>query len=339
MIASFLRGRVYRVKVGEEMSVQRHVSAGVPQGSLLGPVLYNIFVCDIPAPPERCLLLTYADDVLVVSSGPRASTVTGRLNAYLASLHGYFKDWGLRLNVGKCVAVVFSGKSKRIVYPNFRRYVPVLRIGGRIIRVQDSMRYLGVVFHGRFDFCRHVDFVLCKAKSVYFGYCRLLGMRGGLPPDVRVLIYRQVIRPILTYAFSAWCGISSHQMERLRVWERRIIRTCLGMRRRVVVDGSVRSTPCRQIYGAVDFPRIDVFMVRSALRYFENSRASSNLIVQASLDHPPDTSSEVTMRHLRPSALANLNDEGMLFSDDVLIFYHRRSDSFNVLNAVYDAAQ
>lgn len=58
--------------------------------------------------------------------------------------------------------------------------------------------------------------------------CRLYP--GGLPQEVRLLIYRQVTKPDIIYAFPAWFGISSHQMEKLRLCERRVFRSCLGLR-------------------------------------------------------------------------------------------------------------
>lgn len=145
-MADFLRGRSFRVRVGDKLPDQRRVMAGNPQRSFLGPILYNIFVSDVPSPPERRLLLSYTDDNLLAFSGPRASSACRTVNAYLERLHRYFSDWKLELNVGKSVAVVFGGRPST-VYPNFKGYMT----GDELIRICEKIKYFGVVFDFSFS--------------------------------------------------------------------------------------------------------------------------------------------------------------------------------------------
>lgn len=180
----FYRGRSFKVRVGEKISEQNPVLAGLPQGSLLGPILYNICVSDVPAPPERGLLMTYADDVLLAFYGSMASTISRHVNAYLEKLHRYFTHWKHALNVGKYVAVVFGGWP-----PNLKDFVPEMKLGCELIRV---------------SFCRNIDYNLEKAKGIYFGYHWLLRTRGGLPRKMRLLIYKQVFRSVITYTLPVW---------------------------------------------------------------------------------------------------------------------------------------
>lgn len=88
------------------------------------------------------MLLTYMDDVTIAFSGIRASAVSRDLN---------ISDWQLRLNVDKCVTMVFDGRSQ--------------------------MKYPGVVFECRVNFCRYVDYVLEKASKIHVGYHSLLRTR------------------------------------------------------------------------------------------------------------------------------------------------------------------
>lgn len=77
-------------------------------------------------------------------------------------------------------------------------------IGDDPVEVSDRIRYLGVIFHDRFYFVRHTDFVLSRAKKIFFAYC-------GLSPDVRLLIYRQ-------------------PDGKLRLWEWLFLSACLEVR-------------------------------------------------------------------------------------------------------------
>lgn len=339
LIASFLKDRIFRVKVGESLSNERTVLAGVPQGSLLGPILYNIFVSDMPEPPTGGLQLLYADDVILAMSGPRASTLTSRINTHLEELHRYFSMWGLKLNVGKCTAVVFKGKPK-VVYPNFRSFKPVLTIAGETIPVCDKLKYLGVMFDEKLEFIRHVDFILERAKKIYFGYQGILRHSGGLSNQVKLLIYKQIIRPIISYAFPVWFLISSSQMDRLRKWERSILTYCLGLRTTCRSDGSVRSPSCRLTYDTANIERIDRFLVRCALNFLETTQNVPNELVIGSLQYQFDSSSLRTRKHLPPVALSKLRDEDFLFNNEgKLVFYHRRHNSMDINNTVYITTQ
>lgn len=88
--------------------------------------------------------------------------------------------------------------SPRAVYLNFKGYVPGQKLGGELIRASEKMQYLGVVFDFRFSFCRHIRLYPGKAKMIYCGYHWLLRMRGGLLWELRLLIYKQVVRTVIT---------------------------------------------------------------------------------------------------------------------------------------------
>lgn len=83
----------------------------------------------------------------------------------------------------------------------------------RLYPVSDKMRDLEVVFQERFDNIRHLECVLSRANDLYF---------GGLSVDGRLLIYRQVTGLFDAYAFPVWIDISSQQMKRLWLWERKL---------------------------------------------------------------------------------------------------------------------
>lgn len=338
IVTNFLRDRTFCVGVNGELSNGRTVEAGVPQGSILGPVLYNIFVSDIPQPPEGDILLIYADDMLVAMNGARARTLNNRMNTYLDILNDYFRKWGLKLNLGKTDGIMIKGRRGRL-YPNSRGFIPSLSIGGEAVRTSDRIKYLGVIFHEDFEYYRHIDYVLEKVRKVFYSYIGILRRRNALTNEVRLLVYRQIIRPLMAYAFPVWFGISSHQMERLRIWERRILSSCLGLGPRMCSDGIFRRPTCKSIYNGIDFERIDVFLVGSAIKFLERASSLDNGIVTECFQRPYDLGALHLNRYFSPIDILTLKNGNLLYGDAGLLFYHRKVNTLNIEDLVYNTEQ
>ena len=202
-----------------------------------------------------------------------------------------------------------------------------------------GIKYLGVVFHENFEYYRHIDFMLSKVKKVFFSYCNLLRGRGGLSNEIRLLVYRQIIRPLMSYAFPVWFSVSSHQMQRLRIWERRILSGCLGLTPRMLLDGTFRRSSCRLLYERYNFERIDVFLMRTAITFLEQSSVLLNEMVSNCFSHASDLDGIRGHRYLSPIDLLTLRDAGLLYREDRLLFYHRRVNTLDIQDLVYNTAQ
>ncbi|GFX65941.1 probable RNA-directed DNA polymerase from transposon BS [Trichonephila clavipes] len=100
ILHSYLTNGKYKVRVNDTLSTTHHVNTGVTQGSLLGPVLFNIYVNDIPSHP-RTMINLYADDTAISATYKNTKSVTVALNKYLALLEKYFNDWKIKINVDK----------------------------------------------------------------------------------------------------------------------------------------------------------------------------------------------------------------------------------------------
>lgn len=336
LIKSFLSDRTFKVRVGRYLSEQRVVSAGVPQGSLLGPVLYNIFLSDLPSPNRGDLSLVYADDILIASCKPQSRNSNRSLVEHLQTLAEFFQKWKLKLNVEKCRAIIFKGERSHL-YENSRKFKPNIAIGGQTIPNVVSMKYLGVWFSESLRFTEHIDYILAKSKSIYFAWQGAIGGRSGLSAKVKLLIYKQVIRPVMAYAFPIWFGISSAQMERIRLWERKMLRSCLGIRREQGSDGVYRLPPNQQLYDQIGFKRVDAFLIDSALKFLGKAPNIGNGLVDACFD---DLSSIDRHRRLLPPAvLVQLEEENLLVGGDEYIFYHRRYRTFDISDLVYSTSQ
>ncbi|GFV52205.1 RNA-directed DNA polymerase from mobile element jockey [Trichonephila clavipes] len=112
LLHSYNSNRSYQVRVKDTLSTTKFINCGVAQGSLLGPLLFNLFINDIP---EYTLtkLNMYADDTAVHTTFKRISSVTFALNKHLKLLEKYYDRWKISINVEKSAAVLFTKKNAK----------------------------------------------------------------------------------------------------------------------------------------------------------------------------------------------------------------------------------
>jgi len=109
ILRSYLTDRHFIVNFCGQKSASYSVDAGVPQGSVLGPVLFNIFINDIPK-SRNSGLAVYVDDTAVFTSSWNTALLTRRLQTYVDDILQYFADWRMSINSDKSEAIVFTRK-------------------------------------------------------------------------------------------------------------------------------------------------------------------------------------------------------------------------------------
>jgi len=118
ILRSYLTDRSFKVSFCGEMSEAYGIRAGVPQGSVLGPVLFNIFINDIPK-SRNSGLAVYADDTAVFTSSWSTALLTRKLQAYIDDITQFFTDWRMSINPDKSEAIIFT-RRKHVLPPPVR---------------------------------------------------------------------------------------------------------------------------------------------------------------------------------------------------------------------------
>ena len=152
------------------------------------------------------------------------------------------------------------------------------------------------------------------------------------------MLYKQIIRPIIAYAFPSWFTISSCQMEKIRRWERRILCSCLDLPAEIMEEGTRRRPTNRAIYDGIQFARIDCFLMDSALSFLEKAVHMGNPMVTDCFDRA-DPDNVISRNYFRPVDILALKNGGHLSSGGRLLFYHRRYGTLDIQDTVYNTTQ
>ncbi|PIK52472.1 hypothetical protein BSL78_10630 [Apostichopus japonicus] len=137
-IASFLSHRTTNFKIGSSFSSPLHITTGTPQGSTISPILYTMYVGDIPQPENRFTQISqYADDIAIWTSHINPVRTEEYLQQYINRINQWCHDWRLELNPKKS-QILYIAKHNRL------RRQPYLTLNNAIIPVTNQVRFLGI---------------------------------------------------------------------------------------------------------------------------------------------------------------------------------------------------
>ena len=190
-IQSFLSGRSQQVVLNGKVSDSCTVLSGVPQGSVLGPLLFLCYINDLPKYVKSTIRL-YADDALIYRE-IRSKEDQDILQQDLCMLTQWANTWQMTFNAQKSVCLRITNKLSPHTYSYY--------MNGALIQQADHAKYLGVTIDKNLNWNEHTRQVVSKANNV----------RGFLqhnlkkcPPDVKASCYLMLVHPILEYACVAW---------------------------------------------------------------------------------------------------------------------------------------
>ena len=198
------------------------ITKGVPQGSILGPLLFCLYINDIANFVDIEVVL-FADDAAFIVSGATLQQMYAKIRKLFTDLASYLMSNKLVSNLGKSKLMFFSSKPKTDLND--------LSFGGQIIEWVNEFKYLGLVLNNRMTYSSHIDRI-CTKVSQYIGV--FYNLTKILPKDILLLLYHAFILPHLTLHIVLWGTAPEVYIKKLRIKQNKLLRAILDVE---VVNG------------------------------------------------------------------------------------------------------
>ncbi len=223
----YLQRREQRVVIQGESSDTMHIKAGVPQGSILGPILFLIYVNDMPEGIESSIKL-YADDTSIYSDHKVAQEANTVIRRDLERISKWSKQWKIKLNPDKTERLIISRKKNKTI--------PQLDMDGIEVKTVSNHKHLGLIIQGNGKWTNQIKETVSKAKQ------RIDILRGLMYKLDRITLeklYTTYIRPLLEYGNVVWTNCNEAE-------KRLLEKTQLDAAK--IITGAVKGTSHYKIY-------------------------------------------------------------------------------------------
>ena len=224
---NYLNDRSFKVQVGDVLSDYFPLKHGVPQGSLLGPLLFSLYINDIASclPNEDCSLFLYADDTGILCSGKTTMEIETKLNNSLIHVSDWLSKNKLSLNLKKCETILFGSAQKLSQNPK-----PQIAIDNFQIPVKNEVTYLGAILDDRLTGDSHLKSSLSKLhKTTKF----LFRQQCYLNFRTRKLVANALLQPIFDYGLQIFHASANQKLKtKLQTSQNKALRFVLNLQPR-----------------------------------------------------------------------------------------------------------
>ena len=216
--ASYLLERRLRVSIDGYNSVLKTINVGVPQGSVLGPILFLVYINDLPNVSNLFSSILYADDTTLLMNHSNYEQLIQTINNDIPNLIEWINANRLSLNLDKTYAMLSSN------LPNIDHTLSII-FNGSPIKFKTHEDFLGLLVDTGLKFTEHIRYISNKlSKSVGILY----KLKDYVPQRVLINLYYSLVYPYLLYGNTVWGGTFDQHLEPLKLIQKKILRIITG---------------------------------------------------------------------------------------------------------------
>ena len=272
IIQSYFTNRFQLVEANGHVSEKRDIKLGVPQGSILGPLLFTIYINDLVNISNKVQFFLFADDTAIIMKGKSYQDIQDKVNEFIPQLTNWFLCNRLTLNPTKtCYQLysIFSNHQDLDIYINDHK-----------IKRNYTVKYLGIMLDENLKWESHISFV-CRKIS------RDIGIMGRARPYLSskelLLLYNSFILPHLNYCAMIWGSAYQTRLQKILVLQKRAVR---------IIDRKPFLFPSNELfvkYKLLKLPDIVVHQYISILLAYLNNTLPSLMAKLFNLNEPLNT--------------------------------------------------
>lgn len=218
ILKSYLTDRYYQVKQRSECTNLYPIFSGVPQGSVLGPILYIIFTADLPC-IKNVTIATFADDTAIMATHKNPAEASRILQNSLTQVQHWLKTWHIKTNETKSIHVTFTLNKETC---------PPVILNDKEIPQDNCAKYLGIHLDRRLTWKKHIftkrKQLGMKLRKLYW----LMGKKSQLSTENKLLIYKAILMPVWTYGIQLWGSASESNIDILQRFQSKTLRSIVS---------------------------------------------------------------------------------------------------------------
>ena len=266
-LSDFLVGRVIQVNVNGFLSDKISPIAGVPQGSVLSPLLFLIYVNDLPNLHHRQNSKShFADGTALWAASKNVQFAAKRLRNDLRKLAKWCAKWRIKLNPEETKVIIFSRS------PLARKSEPILKLYGERLKIYPQVKFPGITFDSKLTLQKHFEEILGRCNTRYHRVRLIVNKKWGPSPSTILQIYKQCVRPTFEYGSLSTITMSHMIISKIQRLQNKFIQLALRLPKYISV---------KLLHDSSGLPYVKDRLLSCATRTLE--RISKNPLVEESI--------------------------------------------------------
>ena len=226
-LSALLTDRKQTVQFKTEQSEERTAKCGMPQGSILGPLLFILYVNDLPKVCSKSKVIFYADDTAILCKGKNIAKIQNMLNSEMSLCSDWLTQNKLHLNVSKNKSMLFGTSQKLSSTKDPDNFE--IKVCDDVVEQVQVFKYLGVYMDINFNWHTHVE-IFSKKISSEIGILRRV--KPFLTIDLSKTMFNSIVLPHFTYCDIIWASSDETNITRLQKLQNTCARVILNENRR-----------------------------------------------------------------------------------------------------------